>query len=204
MTDDAPLTWEGGLIPVVVQDVRSGAVLMLAWMNLEAFQQTQTTGETWFWSRSRKALWHKGETSGNTQRVIDLRIDCDGDAIVAQVVPDGPACHTGRASCFYRTADGQEEPAGGPVLSRLEAVIGQRKRTMPSESYTAFLLRRGIEAIGAKVREEAEEVVRAARGESDGRVAEEASDLLYHLLVLLAARGVPFVRVLDVLMSRGA
>ncbi len=198
------LSWGEGPLPAVVQDARTGAVLMLAWMNREALARTLETGETWFWSRSRKALWHKGETSGHTQRVVDVRIDCDGDAIIAQVVPNGPACHTGRPSCFYRSADGQERKAPDPVLSRLEAVIDERRQTMPETSYTASLLRGGVRAIGAKITEEAEEVVRAARGESDERVAEEAADVLYHLLVLLAARGVPLTRVLDVLAARGA
>ncbi len=197
------LVWKDGLLPAVVQDARTGAVLMLAWVNREALARTLETGETWFWSRSRQALWHKGETSGHTQRLVDVRIDCDGDAIVEQVVPSGPACHTGRPSCFYRTTDGQERPAPGPVLSRLAAVIDERRRTMPEKSYTASLLRGGIEAIGAKVAEEAEEVVRAARTESDERLAEEAADVLYHLLVLLAARSVPLTRVLDVLAARG-
>jgi phosphoribosyl-ATP pyrophosphohydrolase/phosphoribosyl-AMP cyclohydrolase len=196
--------WNQGLLPVVVQDARSGVVLMLAWTNQEAFEHTRRTGEMWLWSRSRQALWRKGETSGHVQRVTDLRVDCDGDAIVAQVVPAGPACHTGHLSCFYRTPEGAEPTAHGPVLSRLEAVIADRRRARPDGSYTVSLLRGGVEAIGPKVREEAEEVVRAGREESDERVAEEAADLLYHLLVLLAHRGVPLNRVMDVLAARGA
>lgn len=201
---DDTLVWEQGLLPVVVQDARSGMVLMLAWMNREAFERTRETGEAWFWSRTRQALWRKGETSGNTQRITDLRIDCDGDALVAQVVPAGPACHTGRLSCFYRTPEGMELAVPAPVLSRLEAVIVERRRVMPAGSYTASLLRGGVEAIGAKVIEEAEEVVHAAREESGGRVAEEAADFIYHLLVLLAWRGVTLDDVLDVLAKRGA
>ncbi len=201
---EGPLQWADGLLPCVVQDARTGEVLMLAWMNQESLTRTLQTGETWFWSRSRQALWHKGETSGHTQRVVAIRVDCDGDAILAEVVPNGPACHTGRPSCFYRTPDGQEQAAGGPVLSRLEATIVERRRTMPEGSYTAALLRGGIEAVGAKITEEAEEVIRAGRQESSDRVAEEAADLLYHLLVLLAAREVPLTRVLDVLAARGA
>jgi phosphoribosyl-ATP pyrophosphohydrolase/phosphoribosyl-AMP cyclohydrolase len=196
------MVWEHGLLPAIVQDARTGTVLTLAWMNQEALDRTIETGETWFWSRSRQSLWHKGETSGHTQRVVDVRVDCDGDAIIAQVVPHGPACHTGRLSCFYRHTDGEEQAAHGPVLSRLEAVINERRRTMPDRSYTASLLRGGIEVIGAKITEEAEEVVRAGREESDERVAEESADVLYHLLVLLAARGVPLARVLDVLAAR--
>ncbi len=197
------LAWQEGLLPAIVQDARTGAVLMLAWMNREAFERTQQTGETWFWSRSRQTLWHKGESSGHTQRVTDVRVDCDGDAVLVQVVPRGPACHTGHDTCFYRAPDSEEPAAHGPVLARLEAVIDQRRRTMPEKSYTASLLRGGIEAIGAKVTEEAEEVVRAGRQESDARVAEEAADVLYHLMVLLAARDVPLTRVLDVLYARG-
>ncbi|MGH2375302.1 MAG: bifunctional phosphoribosyl-AMP cyclohydrolase/phosphoribosyl-ATP diphosphatase HisIE [bacterium] len=198
-----PLSWANGLLPCIVQDARTGAVLMLAWMSPEAMARTIQTGETWFWSRSRGALWHKGETSGNTQRVVGMRVDCDGDAILTQVVPGGPACHTGQPSCFYRTPEGRVQ-SSGPVLSRLEETIGERRRTMPEKSYTAALLRGGLEAIGAKVAEEAEEVVRAAREETPERVAEEAADVLYHLLVLLGARGVPLTQVLDVLATRSA
>jgi phosphoribosyl-ATP pyrophosphohydrolase/phosphoribosyl-AMP cyclohydrolase len=194
--------WSAGLLPVVVQDARTGVVLMLAWMTREAFERTRMTGEAWYWSRSRQTLWRKGETSGHTQQVVDLRTDCDGDAIMLQVVPAGPACHTGRVSCFHRDADGTEQEVAGPVLARLEGVIAHRKRTRPLGSYTAGLFARGPEAIGAKIAEEADEVVRAGRGESADRVAEEAADLLYHLLVLLAARGVPLTRVLDVLRAR--
>lgn len=197
------LNWADRLLPCIVQDARTGAVLTLAWMNREALDRTLQTSEMWFWSRSRRALWHKGETSGHTQRLAGMRIDCDGDAILAQVVPHGPACHTGHVSCFYRTTEGQEQ-ASGPVLSRLEDTIAERSRTMPEQSYTAALLRGGVDAIGAKVTEEAGEVGRAARDESSERVAEEAADVLYHLLVLLAARGVPLTEVLDVLAARGA
>ncbi|MDR7418573.1 MAG: bifunctional phosphoribosyl-AMP cyclohydrolase/phosphoribosyl-ATP diphosphatase HisIE [Armatimonadota bacterium] len=204
MSDGALPDWSQGLLPVVVQDARSGAVLMLGWMNEQAFERTRATGEMWLWSRARQTLWRKGETSGHFQRVTDLRVDCDGDAIAAQVVPAGPACHTGHISCFYRTPDGEEQLAHGPVLSRLEGVVAERRRAMPEDSYTASLLRGGLQAIGPKIAEEADEVVRAARHETDERVAEEAADLLYHLLVLLAHRGVPLTRVLDVLASRGA
>jgi phosphoribosyl-ATP pyrophosphohydrolase/phosphoribosyl-AMP cyclohydrolase len=201
---EAPrLDWKEELLPAVVQDARTGTVLMVAWMNQEALSRTQQSGQTWFWSRSRQVLWHKGETSGHAQHVVDVRIDCDGDVLLVQVVPDGPACHTGRPSCFYRSVGGQEQTTHGPVLARLAGVIDERRRTMPGRSYTAALLRGGVEAIGDKVAEEAEEVVRAAREESDARVAEEAADLLYHLLVLLAHRDVPLTRVLDVLAARG-
>lgn len=200
------LRWEQGLLPVVVQDARSGVVLTLAWMNREAFERTRETDQAHFWSRSRQALWRKGETSGNTQRVTGARIDCDGDAIVVQVVPAGPACHTGKPSCFHRNPEGMElpGPGPGPVLSRLESLIAARRAAMPAGSYTASLLRGGVEAIGAKLAEEAEEVVRAAQAETDDRMAEEAADLVYHLLVLLAWRGIPLDSVLDVLAARGA
>jgi phosphoribosyl-ATP pyrophosphohydrolase/phosphoribosyl-AMP cyclohydrolase len=205
-TGDTVLRWEQGLLPVVVQDARSGVVLTLAWMNQEAFERTRKTGQAHFWSRSRQALWRKGETSGNTQRVTGVRADCDGDTIVLQVVPAGPACHTGRPSCFHRDPEGTDLAGLGPgsALSRLEATIAARRAAMPEESYTASLLRGGVEAIGAKVSEEAEEVVRAARGESDARVANEAADLFYHVLVLLAGRGIRLDDVLGVLAARGA
>jgi len=199
---DVGLNWSAGLLPCVVQDARSGAVLMLAWMNQEAWTRTRETGEAWFWSRSRQALWHKGETSGHTQRVVDLRYDCDGDALVVEVITNGPACHTGRVSCFHYQADGRLQETAGPVLARLEGVIAERRRARPEGSYTAALLTGGIDGIAAKVEEEAEEVVRAGRHESDARVAEEASDLIYHLLVLLASRGVPTTKVFDVLLAR--
>jgi phosphoribosyl-ATP pyrophosphohydrolase/phosphoribosyl-AMP cyclohydrolase len=205
---DAPqaglLRWEAGPLPCVVQDARSGTVLMLAWITREALERTLATEQAWFWSRARQALWRKGETSGHTQRVVRVAVDCDGDAVLLQVVPQGPACHTGHASCFYRDEAGGEQPEAGPVLARLEAVVAQRRRTMPAGSYTARLLAGGVDAAGAKVLEEAEEVVRAARAESDERVAEEAADLLYHLLVLLAGRGLSLARALEVLAARGA
>jgi phosphoribosyl-ATP pyrophosphohydrolase/phosphoribosyl-AMP cyclohydrolase len=196
-----PLAWSGGLLPCVVQDARTGAVLMLAWMNEEAFERTRQTGEAWFWSRSRQALWRKGETSGHTQRVTGVRMDCDGDAIMMEVIPNGPACHTGQPTCFYRSADG-DGTAQGPVLARLETVIADRMRRRPEGSYTASLLAGGIGVIATKIVEEAEEVIHAARREPDQRVAEEAADLLYHLLVLLEARGVGLSQVLDVLQTR--
>jgi phosphoribosyl-ATP pyrophosphohydrolase/phosphoribosyl-AMP cyclohydrolase len=201
---DVALNWTDGLLPCVVADARTGVVLMLAWMNQEAFERTRQTGEAWFWSRSRQSLWRKGETSGHTQRVVDLRYDCDGDALVAEVIPDGPACHTGRTSCFHYDADGRLREDGGPALARLAAVIAERARTRPPGSYTAALLEGGIETVGAKVEEEAGELVRAGRAESDERVAEEAADLVYHLLVLLASRGVLVTKVLDVLIARRA
>ncbi|MFL5895832.1 MAG: bifunctional phosphoribosyl-AMP cyclohydrolase/phosphoribosyl-ATP diphosphatase HisIE [Thermoleophilaceae bacterium] len=174
-----------GLVPCVVQDWRTGEVLTLAYMNEEALARTRATGETWFWSRSRQELWHKGETSGNVQRVRELRLDCDFDAVLALVEPAGPACHTGERTCFH---NGDTDLAVHEALPTLERTIAARRNAAPADSYTARLLA-DPPAIGAKVREEAEEVARAADEEADERVAEEAADVLYHLSVLLAARG---------------
>ena len=175
-----------GLVPCVVQDWNSGEVLMLAYMNEQALQRTQDTGELHLWSRSRQEQWHKGATSGNTQTVRALRLDCDGDTVLALVEPAGPACHTGDRSCFHR---GQLEPAApSETLPALERTLEQRRRERPAGSYTVELLDDPAR-IGEKVMEEAEEVARAAREESDERVDEEAADVLYHLLVLLRSRG---------------
>ncbi len=175
-----------GLVPCVVQDARTGEVLTVAYMNVEALEQTRATGETHFFSRSRGEIWHKGETSGNIQRVRALRLDCDGDALVALVDPAGPACHTGERTCFHR---GEAEPVPAEALAALERMITERRGgEADGRSYTRELLADPAR-IGAKVREEAEEVARAAAEESDERVGEEAADVLYHLAVLMAARG---------------
>jgi phosphoribosyl-AMP cyclohydrolase / phosphoribosyl-ATP pyrophosphohydrolase len=186
------------LTPCIVQDSRTGEVLTLAYMNDEALERTRASGEMWFWSRSRGELWHKGETSGNVQRLRSLRYDCDNDAFVALVEPAGPACHTGERSCFYR---GDMEPAPAEALSRLERTIAERRAAEPSESYTAALLADPAR-IGEKIEEEAEEVARAARDETDDRVAEEAADVLYHLAVLLAGRGLSLPDAYEVLNER--
>ena len=177
---------ERGLVPCVVQDWHSGEVLTLAYMNALALERTRATGELHLWSRSRAALWHKGESSGNTQALRALRIDCDGDALVALVEPAGPACHTGERSCFHRGE--LEPPAPHEALPALERTLDSRARERPAGSYTVVLLD-DPPSIGEKVMEEAEEVARAAREESDERVDEEAADVLYHLLVLLHGRG---------------
>ena len=186
-----------GLIPCVVQDWHTGEILTLAYMNAESLRLTLQTGETHFFSRSRQELWHKGETSGHTQAVRAIRYDCDGDALVALVEPAGPACHTGERTCFH---NGQlEPPAPHEVLPALERTIADRDAARPEGSYTVRLLR-DPQLSGDKVQEEAEEVVRAARSESDQRVAEEAADLIYHLTVLLRGRGLSLAdaeRVLD-------
>jgi phosphoribosyl-AMP cyclohydrolase / phosphoribosyl-ATP pyrophosphohydrolase len=186
------------LTPCIVQDARTGEVLTLAYMNDEAQRRTRETGEIWFWSRSRQELWHKGETSGNTMRLRALRYDCDEDALLALVEPAGPACHTGERTCFYR-GDMETEPA--EALATLERTVAQRRSADPGTSYTAELLAEPAR-IGAKVQEEAEEVARAAAGESDERVAEEAADVLYHLTVLLAARGLSLADAFGVLNER--
>ena len=187
LVDDADVAFdERGLVPCVVQDWRTGEVLTLAYMNAESLARTRETGEAWFYSRSRAELWHKGATSGNTLAVRAIRYDCDGDALLALVEPAGPACHTGERSCFHR---GDLEPqAPAEVLATLERTILERSERRPAGSYTVTLLD-DPELAGAKVQEEAEEVVRAAREESDERVAQESADVLYHLAVLLRGRG---------------
>ena len=177
---------ERGLVPVVIQDWTTGEVLTLAYANAEAIARTRETGELHLWSRSRGELWHKGATSGNTQKVRALRIDCDGDALLALVEPAGPACHTGERTCFF--SGELEPPAPHEALPALERTLRDRAATRPEGSYTVALLD-DPPLIGAKVREEAEEVARAAREESDDRVDNEAADVLYHLTVLLHSRG---------------
>jgi phosphoribosyl-ATP pyrophosphohydrolase/phosphoribosyl-AMP cyclohydrolase len=177
---------ERGLVPVVVQDWRTGEVLTLAYANAEAVARTRATGELHLWSRSRGELWHKGATSGNTQYIRALRVDCDGDALLALVEPSGPACHTGERTCFH---NGELEPrAPHEALPELERTLAARAAQRPEGSYTVELLD-DPPRIGAKVQEEAEEVARAAREEPDERVDEEAADVLYHLTVLLHSRG---------------
>ena len=186
------------LLPCIVQDSRTGEVLTLAYMNDEALRRTRETGEMWFWSRSRNELWHKGETSGNVQRLKELRMDCDDDAILALVEPAGPACHTGERTCFHR---GELDPVPAEALAVLERTIAERRGASRDESYTATLLA-DRELAGAKVREEAEEVARAASEESDERLAEEAADVLYHLAVLMAERGLDMADAYRVLNER--
>jgi phosphoribosyl-ATP pyrophosphohydrolase/phosphoribosyl-AMP cyclohydrolase len=180
------LSYDGqGLVPCIVQDWQTGEVLTLAYMNAEALRRTRASGELHLWSRSRGEQWHKGETSGNIQIVRALRMDCDGDTLLALVEPAGPACHTGERSCFHR---GELTP-GAPheTLPALERTLAQRAAELPAGSYTVELLE-NPELVAAKVMEEAEEVTRAAREETDERVDEEAADLIYHLLVLLHSR----------------
>lgn len=182
-----------GLVPAIVQHVRSGEVLMLGYMNEEALAQTRASGLVTFWSRSRQELWQKGATSGNVLRVVELRQDCDGDALLVLAEPAGPTCHTGARSCFYRTIE--EQPAESPqpasaVLSQLADLIERRKQEQTEGSYTVKLLNGGPERIGKKVGEEATEVVIGAMKGDRQELAYETADLFYHTLVLLAHQGV--------------
>jgi phosphoribosyl-ATP pyrophosphohydrolase/phosphoribosyl-AMP cyclohydrolase len=199
-----------GLVPVVAQERRSGDVLMVAYADREALERTLATGLAHYFSRSRKTLWRKGETSGHEQRVAEIRLDCDGDTVLYRVEQSGPACHTGAHTCFSSAvAGGNGHPRleegrdpGGHLLSRLASVIDARAAERPEGSYTVRLLESGIPAVSQKVGEEAVELVVAANAQDDARVAAESADLLYHLLVLLKARGVPLDAVLRELESR--
>ena len=190
---------EDGLVPCVIQDWASGEVLTLAYMNAEALERTRATGEVHLYSRSRGEQWHKGATSGNTQTVRALRFDCDLDAVLALVEPSGPACHTGARTCFHN--GDTETTAPHEALPGLERTIAARAAERPEGSYTTALLAEPAR-IGEKVREEAEEVARAAREESDERVAEEAADVLYHLAVLLRSRNLTLADAEEALLAR--
>lgn len=193
---------EKGLVPCIAQDFASGEVLTLAYMNEESLQLTVETGEVHFYSRSRERIWRKGEESGNVLRLRQLRYDCDGDALLALVEPAGPACHTGERSCFYRElGEGERAPLAHEALPTLERTLRSRAAERPEGSYTTKLLG-DSKLLGEKIEEEAEEVVRAAREETDERVAEEAADLLYHLSVLLASREVAQAAAMEVLNGR--
>jgi len=186
-----------GLIPVVVQDRASGDVLMVAFADALALSRTVETGLAHFWSRSREALWKKGETSGHTLAVRELRTDCDHDVLLMLVDPAGPACHTGARTCF-----GHESLTAAGVLDELARVVAERARTRPEDSYTARLLAKGLDRALKKLGEESTEVILAAKGESDERLAEEVADLLFHLVVVLQQRGVPLAHALEVLRAR--
>ncbi|MGI6226367.1 MAG: bifunctional phosphoribosyl-AMP cyclohydrolase/phosphoribosyl-ATP diphosphatase HisIE [Peptococcales bacterium] len=185
---------QDGLLPVVIQDYLSGQVLMVAYMNQEAVEKTLETGETWFWSRSRGELWHKGATSGNIQKVISLSLDCDQDTLLAQVDPLGPACHSGTQSCF---TEGNEL-----FLDCLKRIIDQRYQERPEGSYTSYLFNQGLDKILKKVGEEAAEVIIAAKNCDKKELTMESADLLYHLFVLFREQEIEFSKVLDVLKNR--
>jgi phosphoribosyl-ATP pyrophosphohydrolase/phosphoribosyl-AMP cyclohydrolase len=211
------LKWDAqGLIAAVAQDRLTGQVRMLAWMNREALQATLDSGQATFFSRSRGALWRKGETSGHVLRVHEVVADCDGDTLLLLVDPEGPSCHTGRATCFFRRIDasGSIEEKGGatsvsglerdamPFLLSLEEEIRQRSSSTAVKSYTRFLLDGGPQRIAGKVTEEAAELSQALQAESDDRVVSEAADVLYHVLVGLRARGLDWRRVIEALAAR--
>lgn len=202
------LRWDaGGLIPALVQDNRTGEVLMMAWMNREALELTRSTGLVHFWSRSRRRLWRKGETSGNTLALRRLAADCDGDALLVRAAPAGPVCHTNSRTCFTEEAGGGADPQGFHGLERLWSTIAERLASGRAGSYTVRLAAGGPAAAGRKMIEEAAELAAAAldhqRGAAGGgRVAEEAADVIYHLLVLLAERGAPPRKVLEELAAR--
>jgi phosphoribosyl-ATP pyrophosphohydrolase/phosphoribosyl-AMP cyclohydrolase len=203
---------ENGLIPAIVQDAVSKEVLTLAYMNKESLAKSLETGETWFWSRSRQELWHKGATSGHTQRIVSMRYDCDGDALVVQVVPNGPACHTGSYTCFGgaityggEAAEGAEQapvPDRFAILNELERLIASREAERPEGAYTTYLFEKGVDKILKKVGEEAAEVIIAAKNRSHDELRYEAADLIYHLLVLLREQKLPLDDVLAELRRR--
>jgi phosphoribosyl-ATP pyrophosphohydrolase/phosphoribosyl-AMP cyclohydrolase len=203
---------EQGLIPVIVQDGRTRQVLTLAYMNAESLRKTLDTGETWFWSRSRSSLWHKGQTSGNTQRVVGVLLDCDGDALRVLVIPNGPACHTGAESCFHNELQEagpfEDVPVAGStnfaeVLDSLYRLVASRKRERPEGSYTTYLFDQGLDKILKKVGEESAETIIAAKNDDRNALVKETSDLLYHLVVLLVERGLSLEEVRDELVNRG-
>lgn len=202
-----------GLVPAVIQDADSRAVLMLAYMNQESLKKSLTTGETWFWSRSRNELWHKGATSGNVQSIVSVKYDCDGDTLLFLVKPKGPACHTGETTCFYReihgvhTEEAESESSAYTsnrfdVLAELESVIAERERDRPEGAYTTYLFNKGVDKILKKIGEEASETIIAAKNKDNEELKLEVSDLIYHLLVLLQERKLPLDQVLKELSLR--
>lgn len=208
----ALIRWDAkGLVPAVVQDAASKDVLMVAYVNEESLKRTFETGETWFWSRSREQLWHKGATSGHTQKVKSVAYDCDADTLLVKVIPQGPACHNGTYTCFadeISLQSGQSETAGSgtsdrfAILSSLESVIAQRDAERPEGAYTTYLFEKGLDKILKKVGEETAEVIIAAKNEDNDELRYETSDLIYHLLVLLRNAKLPFDQVLQELDRR--
>lgn len=203
------IRWDAaGLVPAIVQDAATREVLMLAYMNRESLARTLETGETWFWSRSRGALWHKGETSGHVQKVRQIRYDCDVDTLLIEADQTGAACHTGEKSCFYRAVDGDQSVDGEAgtspkaILDKLEALIAERDEERPEGAYTTYLFEHGVDKILKKVGEEASEVIIAAKNRDRHELRYEAADLLYHLLVLLREQGMKLDEVLEELASR--
>lgn len=195
---------ERGLIPAIVQDADTGDVLTLAYMNEDSLRRTIETGETWFWSRSRNELWHKGATSGNTQSVVEVVVDCDDDAILVTVRPHGPACHKGEMSCFHQHVHGDPKPTPGigRQLEQLYETIQQRHRERPEGSYTSYLFTEGLDKILKKVGEETAETIIAAKNADHQKFVGEVSDLLYHLMVLLVERGADLTEISSELARR--
>jgi phosphoribosyl-AMP cyclohydrolase / phosphoribosyl-ATP pyrophosphohydrolase len=196
---------EKGLVPAIVQDAVSKEVLTLAYMNEESLKRSIETRETWFYSRSRKQLWHKGETSGNTQRIVEMRYDCDKDAILVLVEPAGPACHTGKYTCFHETLvenENEKKKDRFHILNQLETIIAKRETERPEGSYTTYLFEKGIDKILKKIGEEAAEVIIAAKNRNHEELKWEAADLLFHLFVLLREQKLPLDKVLHVLEER--
>src|SRR5262245_16938626 len=200
-----------GLIPAIVQDADTGRVLTLAYMNRETVQLSLKERQTWFWSRSRQKMWHKGETSGHTQQILRVEADCDGDALLVRVQPQGPACHTGKDSCFFNTLLGQDvQPEAGPPSERrflttiesLVEVIKARKEAMPEGSYTTYLFTKGLDKILKKIGEESAETIIAAKNQSKSELTLESADLLYHLLVLFVNEELELENVLEELEKR--
>lgn len=198
---------QNGLVPAIVQDATSKEVLTLAYMNEESLKKTVETKETWFYSRSRQELWHKGGTSGNIQKVVEMRYDCDQDAILVLVQPAGPACHTGVYTCFSETIDKQEVQATQnrfEIFNTLEKTIAERENELPEGSYTTYLFNEGVDKILKKVGEEAAEVIIASKNRDQEELKWEVADLLFHLMVLLREQKLPLDEVLNVLEKRHA
>ncbi|TWT00093.1 bifunctional phosphoribosyl-AMP cyclohydrolase/phosphoribosyl-ATP diphosphatase HisIE [Planomicrobium sp. CPCC 101079] len=193
-----------GLIPVIIQDANSKEVLTLAYANEEALQKTIETNETWLYSRSRDELWNKGATSGNTQQVTAVRVDCDGDSLIYEVIPNGPACHTGEKSCFHETIHGTANESAADMFSQLTGLIKNREEEMPEGAYTTYLFTEGVDKICKKVGEEAAEVIIAAKNRDPQELSMETADLLYHVLVLLQEQKVGLDQVIEVLKERHA
>lgn len=199
---------ENGLVPAIVQDASTKKVLTLAYMNAESLRLSIEKGETWFYSRSRQELWHKGETSGNTQSIIEMKYDCDQDALLVEVEPKGPACHKGSESCFdesiYKADNGTSKSGseGSSILTTLEKLISERFDERPEGAYTTYLFEEGVDKILKKVGEEASEVIIAAKNRDKEELKWESADLLYHLLVLLKEQDLPLNDVLQTLEER--
>ncbi|MBY0216888.1 bifunctional phosphoribosyl-AMP cyclohydrolase/phosphoribosyl-ATP diphosphatase HisIE [Paenibacillus illinoisensis] len=215
------IRWSDGLVPAIVQDAETCQVLMMAYMNRESLKLSLESGETWFWSRSRQELWHKGATSGNVQTITSLKYDCDGDTLLVEVKPNGPACHTGEVTCFHNeivglpqnsteqsgnetNADASESKAEGrfEVLAELESVIAQREVERPEGAYTTYLFDKGVDKILKKIGEEASETIIAAKNKDNDELRLEVSDLMYHLLVLLQERKLPLDDIMAELSRR--